>query len=341
MTHTRRWFVVGLLSATLVPHLVQAKSNRGFEETTVMDDTPYVATRATAPAKPLATKTVAPVNPTAQTGIQRAPALDNADNTAAAYGKSSTRKSAGLSTATFADDDSVLSEQPRITTNLETVGKNRFQVESRFDYQRETNTAAGQSQYSFPTQFRYGFADPFEVHVKGNMFTLRDAGGGATRGFGDLALGTKWNIAEGAGLVPSIGVVADVGIPTGSDNVSDNAVVPAGAAVMQWKLPAEFLLDSNTGLDYPAGTATAARSARFTYGLAARRALPVLDNRLSAFVEMAGGVAFSKNYANTHQAGTGLSFRLNDHFDTSTFGRVGLSQAAPNFQTGVGLSWKP
>lgn len=336
MPHIRSQYTLGCVATLLVASLAVANSPRRFEES-VVEDTPYVATRSNTPrTKAVASKSVAPVNPAARNGIAPATPMDPSE---AAYGK--VRNSRPTNSAVFADEGGMISELPRATINLETVGKNQFQVETRFDYQRETQVAVGQDQFSFPTQLRYGFADPFEVHVKGNMFTLRDTTGGSTRGFGDLGLGAKWDIAEGAGVVPSIGLTANVGLPTGSQNVSDNAVVPSGAALMQWKLPAEFLLDSNAGVDYPSANGATRRSARFTYGLAARRALPVLDNRLSAFVEMAGGVAFQDTNPNTHQAGTGLSYQINDHFDASTFGRVGLSNAAPNLQTGLGLSWKP
>lgn len=238
--------------------------------------------------------------------------------------------------------ESIHSDQLRATRSWDTVGKRRFQVETQFDYQKESDTAASTKQFSFPTQLRYGLVDDLELRVSGNMFTYQDTtGAGSNSGFGDLTVGTKWSIVEGGGLLPSLGVLAELGVPTGNNNVSRNAVIPAGQAIMAWNLPGEFRLDSNIGIDYVEGTATSnGRFARFTYGAAVERDLPLLGERLGAFVEFAGAASLSDSGTAPHLFSTGLDYDITDTMNVNTFGRIGMNDAAPNFQTGLGFGWK-
>lgn len=241
-----------------------------------------------------------------------------------------------------AESETIVSEKPRATKGLDTVGKHHFQVETGFDYQAETDAAATRHQYSFPTQLRYGVIDTLEARIQGNMFTFQNTAGpgGSARGFGDLAVGTKWAIVSGGGFLPSLGLVADLGMPTGSNNVSTNTFVPAGAAILAWELPAQFRLDSNVGMDYPARDGAGDRFARLTYGAAVKRAIPVWDDRLDGFIEFAGAAPLKNSKAGLHQFGTGVAMRLSDSMNLSAFGRFGLNTAAPNFQTGVGFGWR-
>ncbi len=238
------------------------------------------------------------------------------------------------------DDDSLETERPRITRGLDTVGKKTFQVETSFAYENDRAGAVRSTQYSFPTKLRYGIVEKWEVQVLGNMATFRDSNAGDASGFGDLFLGTKWSALEGGGMLPSLGVVGELGLPTGSNNLSGNTVQPRGNAIFAWQLPWELGLDANLGMDLPPKDGVGDRFARVTYGTAVGRRLPFFSERMTTFVEFAGATPLKSGKKGTHQAGTGLGLRIKDNMQLDSFARVGLNSAAPNFQTGMGFSWR-
>lgn len=244
----------------------------------------------------------------------------------------------------YGGDDRVASERPRSTTDFTTIEKHHFQVETSFDYQLDKNQPAELSTYTFPTQLRYGIVDQVEARLRGTMFTYQQAQAGtataSTRGFGDFAFGSKWAALRGGGFIPSLGVLADITVPTGSDNVSNNTFVPVGKTILSWSLPGELTLDSNVGVDYPKRDAAGERTARFVYGTALHRALPMWNERLNAFLEFAGATPFASGKRGPHQFGTGLGVSINDHMQLDSFVRIGLTNNTPNWQTGLGFSWK-
>jgi hypothetical protein len=99
-------------------------------------------------------------------------------------------------------------------------------------------------------------------------------------------------------------------------------------------------VDTNLGVDYPRRDTAGDRFARFVYGTAAHRTLPILRERMSAFVEFAGAAPIKSGKAGPHQFGTGLGFNLVDTVRLDTFARFGLNNAAADFQTGLGVSWR-
>lgn len=232
-------------------------------------------------------------------------------------------------------------EVHRGTDRFSTVGRHRFQVETSFDYQAERDTAANINQYSLPTRLRFGITRNIEVNVQGSLFTAQSVSTGTdNNGVGDLTLGSKWSVAEGGGLLPSLGVAASLQLPTGSNAVSSNTLTPGGEAILSWDLPAEVELDSNIGMNYPQRDAAGDRYAHLTYGIAAERALPIANERANAFLEFAGSAALKNGKSGPHQFGTGLGFALRDNMRLDSFARVGLNDTAPNFQTGLGFTWR-
>ncbi len=240
------------------------------------------------------------------------------------------------------DDEGLRSERPLRTIRLTTVGTRRFMVESGFDYQLESNGSPNQHQFTFPTLLRYGVLENLEFRAHGDMLTLRNLSGkgGDTTGFGDLFFGTKWSIVEGGGLLPNLGVIGELGLPTGSNNVSGNTLLPSGAAILNWTLPQAYELNINLGLDSPAKDSVGDRFVRMTYGVAIGKNLPVLAERLRAYLEFSGAAPFKGGKAGNHQFGTGATFSLNHHISFDTFFRIGINDASPNFETGTGVSWR-
>ncbi|MBI4239137.1 MAG: transporter [Deltaproteobacteria bacterium] len=318
--------LTGTLAATHVVHAKGVTAGSQFEERNI-DDT------ATSPQS-VSTKTTA----------TRAAASTKAPKAIATPKFQTTQPNPPTAAPTprwYGDDTVITAERPRATLDLDTVGKRRFQVETSFDYQVESDTPGSVSTIAFPTQVRFGVIDPLELRVRGNLFTFQSvSGGGTTRGFGDLAFGTKWAIVQGGGFLPAVGLVADLAVPTGSDNVSNNTLVPQGRAIAAWELPAEFRLDTNAGFDYPRRDAAGDRFARFLYGAAVRRALPFWEHRINTFVELAGAEPLHDRKAGPHIFGTGAGVRITEAMQLDTFLRVGLNKTAANLQTGVGFSWK-
>ncbi|MBI2344188.1 MAG: transporter [Deltaproteobacteria bacterium] len=239
------------------------------------------------------------------------------------------------------DSEEIAAERPRATRRLAPVGSRHFQMETSVDYQTENDTAAKREQISFPTLLRYGLSEHVEVQMQGNMYTFQNISGGSNvNGFGDLFFGSKWAALDGGGLLPSLGFAGRLGLPTGSNSVSGNALQPQAETIMSWDMPWEMTLDGNLGMDLPPKDAAGDRFVRLTYGAAVERPLPFWSDRLNAFVEFAGAVPLKSQKSGTHLFGTGVGFRIRDNMQLDTFGRFGLSKSSPDVQTGLGFSWR-
>lgn len=248
---------------------------------------------------------------------------------------------AGGNSSRFEQSASEMStDRARNTQEQHTVGKYRLQLETSFDFLSENDFGATQRRYAFPTTIRFGLFENLDLNMSGNMFIFNTVStGGNTSGFGDLFFGSKWAIVEGGGVLPSLGLAGRLGLPIGSNSVSGNTFLPEVTGIFGWHLPWELQLDSNIGFDLPPKDIAGDRFVRLTYGVAIEKALPVLEERLNTFLEVAGRAPLKSGKAGPHQLGAGVGFKLNERIEFDTFARLGLNKAAPDFQTGLGFSW--
>lgn len=237
--------------------------------------------------------------------------------------------------------DALITDRPDAAEASQTVGKNRFQVETSFAYGHDRDAGVATHTYGFPTLLRFGMIDPLEIRLEGELVSIQTQTGASTeRGLPDIAVGLKFHTLENRGWVPSLGFLAHVVLPTGRDAFSSHAVEPIAKVLADWELPANFSLGTNVGADLPARDAAGDKYLRFLYATAVNHPTPFLREQLRVFVELTGAVPLRDGKAMEHTFDTGLALLATPDIQLDTFIRVGLTDAAPGFQTGVGFSWR-
>lgn len=249
--------------------------------------------------------------------------------------------SAGAEERRPAYDDVLVTDRPDAAEASETVGKQRFQVETSFAITNDASAGTTTRTYNFPTLLRYGIVDPVEFRVEGDLFNIETSSGTATeRGVSDFALGVKGHFVDGEGWTPSFGALAHLGVPTGKDTFSSNGVEPSAKLLADWELPAGFTLGTNLGADLPVRDAAGDKFARLLYAAAVGHDLPGTSGRLRMFVESAGAIPMKGGKPDEHQFDTGLALLLTPDMQLDVVTQFGLNDDTPDVAGGLGFSWR-
>ncbi|MBI2346587.1 MAG: transporter [Deltaproteobacteria bacterium] len=242
-------------------------------------------------------------------------------------------------TSRFAE--ALITDRPDAAEASQTVGKNRFQVETSFAYGHDHDAGVTTRNYCFPTLLRFGILGPLEVRLEGEMYSVQTEAGAATqRGISDLAVGLKAHWLDNRGWGPSLGTLAHLSVPTGSNNFSSNAVEPIFKILADWELPADFSLGINAGVDLPARDAVGDKFARFLYAAAVGHPTPFWKERMRIFVEASGAVQLKAAKSAEQTFDTGLALLITPDIQVDGFVQLGLTEASPGLQTGLGFSWR-
>ncbi|MBI4367720.1 MAG: transporter [Deltaproteobacteria bacterium] len=237
--------------------------------------------------------------------------------------------------------NALVTDRPDAAEASVTVGRHRFQVETSFAFGRDDDAGTMTKTYGFPTLLRFGVSDPLELRMEGELYSIQSqTGTGTARGFQDLAVGMKAHVVENRGWIPSFGTLTHVSLPTGNDVFSSNSVEPSAKLLADWELPADFSLGANAGIDLPARDAAGDKFARFLYAAALNHPTPFLKDRMRVFVEAAGAVPLKKGKAGEHTFDSGLAFLVTPNLQLDGFAQIGLTDAAPGLQAGMGVCWR-
>ena len=102
-------------------------------------------------------------------------------------------------------------ERPTVATHAGTVAPGWFEVESGLELDRFTDHSHGGS---VSTLSKFGVAPRLQLSVQTPVL---NPPGENTTGFGDLAVGMKWRIVDGASVVGDFAILPSIKTPTGSE----------------------------------------------------------------------------------------------------------------------------
>lgn len=232
-------------------------------------------------------------------------------------------------------------DRPSAGTGPDTLGSLRFHVETSFGFAQDESADITSRTFSFPTLLRLGVIDGLEVRLGGDLFAIRTADEQDTKvGPTDLALSFKVRFLRGAGYMPTLGVLAQLSMPTGTDDFSAEAVVPEIDLLAGWSLPAGLGLLVNFGVDVPNASGDNNAFARFVYAVALGYTLPFLAERLGIFVEGYGKVAFDGDFPSFHQLNAGLTALLTPNMQLDLTSQHGLNDEANDLSIALGFSYR-
>lgn len=239
------------------------------------------------------------------------------------------------------DDDSIGPDRPGFAAGSGVVGTHRLQLETSLQWDRQRGDDDHERQLSTPTLLRFGLSPSFELRLETDgrdiVHDVDQASGERTTtvGYADTALGFKWRFAEQQGLRPSLALLGEVELPSGSRELRGRGARPAVY------LPAGWDLDKGLSLQFMPGVATEndERGARYRYGFLALTLGKELSEKWQGFVELATPQIASGEHGGTQAAvDGGFMFRLSKdcQFDASLV--RGLNRRTPDLSFAFGVS---
>lgn len=174
--------------------------------------------------------------------------------------------------AAIAQDGSIITDRPDLTESTAVVGKNRFQIETSFLYERSTE-GLDEEGYFTPTLLRYGLTDDLEIRLETDLFSHSSAetllGDQNTSGYSPLSFGLKYFLfdVDQSFFASDTSVLVNVGTPTGSSTFASDDVTGEIKLLLDWELTDTWGVGANAGVVYDvddsgdgfiAGTATLA-----------------------------------------------------------------------------------
>lgn len=227
-----------------------------------------------------------------------------------------------------AEPDSWIStDRPDFVDSPETVGKGRVQLETGFLQSKEER--------STPLLLRVGVLDDVELRFETDGRITDRIDPARPHGWGDLGLSAKWQLREGEGGTPSVGVIGQFDFASGSHGFRGEGTRPSLRMPVEWELPHDLTLGMMPGLYRDRDE----DGRHFTTGMFGMTLAKGLGERAYVFVELA-----TPRIARTRDGGSTASFDFGGgysptrdlHFDAGIV--LGLNHRTPDLAFTVGLS---
>lgn len=238
-----------------------------------------------------------------------------------------------------AGDDRVDPDRPHFPEASTTVGLGRAVLESGYTFTQKNGISRS---HSYPEALlRVGaLAEWFELRVGQNLVTEQRAVGGLTQhtgGLQDLYLGTKIALTQQIGLIPSMALIPQMTVPTGSRDETAGRVLVGFNADFGWEVvkdrfSVELLLANNQIKDELGGI-----QHQFATGLTG---VFQLNKQLELFAEWDafyphGGLASTSPQ---HYAVGGLVYFITPDLAVDARVGAGLNHRSNDVIAGVGFS---
>ena len=191
---------------------------------------------------------------------------------------------------------------------------------------------------------RYGIVENVELRVifDGQVTVDTDPDGATPStnesGAGDVSVGGKIRFCEEDGLLPEIGLLGAVSIPTGA--ISSERNDPSFLFAFSKTLTAEWSLGSNLGVSWASEEdASGDRStlSQFDYTLVLGRDLGA---GFGAYVEWFGNAGLSRQGGPQNSIAAGSTYLWHDDLQLDISGGIGLSEDAEDYYFSIGFSYR-
>jgi hypothetical protein len=238
-----------------------------------------------------------------------------------------------------ATSDPINTDRPGILFSSQTVKRHVLQIEIGIPSVTIVNgDSTDFRSTSLAGLVRYGLTDKFELRLGSPVYTETRVTSGGFRsmdhGFGDVEVGAKWHLLDGAGARPSFALIPSVIVPVGEKGFSAERPVYQLNAMAEWALTKDWSAGALAG--YLNGPAESGRYGQETFAVSLGRSLP--SPKWSAYGEAAYIVTNLDGAGDSSFLGGGVKYLVSNdlQFDLS-FDR-GLTADSPDWLFGLGLS---
>ena len=227
-------------------------------------------------------------------------------------------------------DESIVPDRPDFTDGVQVV--RALQVEGGVTLSRtgsERELAAGELLVRVPVARRLELRLFAPSHLR-----LRDQGV-TQSGFSDAAVGIKWALTDGdpaSRAIPAAAFLATTSVPTGSEELSDDAYQPEVKVALEWELSDNLGIGMNLGYARPSDGGE-----RFDQLFATIAAGMSISPAVGAFVEGYGFNRAAASGGSATYADTGLSYLVNPNLSLDARIGFGLGNDVEGSESFVGI----
>ena len=234
------------------------------------------------------------------------------------------------------------SDRPDRTQGPTVIPRGTLQLETGLQYQKDKTGNLPTKEYLYPealvrigilkwAELRLSAEYKKESHLeKTNSLDNRMV---SDIGFNNVQVGTKLNFFAGKGAVPAIGFQGNITLPWGKDTFRPVHVAPEGAFVFSNKITDKLDLQYNVGYGKQQGQE--GYQGQLFYAAAASL---TLTDKLQGYAEFFAQKAKASPEENTVDIGLLVLLLPNLQFDIAA--GAGVSEAAPDYFMGTGLTWR-
>lgn len=238
-------------------------------------------------------------------------------------------------------DDDISPDRPGFAQTSEVLGKGRVQLEASVQWDRQRDDDLHERTISTPTLLRIGVHPDLELRLETDgrdvIHDVDPATGERTTtvGYADTALGVKWRLHEQQGARPSLALLVEADLPSGSRPLRGRGVRPAVYLPAGWELENGWSVQVMPGL----ATENDERGARYRYGFLALTLGREIGERLQGFVELAAPQIARGEHGGTQAAiDGGITYRLGKDCQLDASLVHGLNGRTPDLSVAVGVS---
>lgn len=235
-------------------------------------------------------------------------------------------------------------DRPDFTESALTVGYGVVQLETGYTFTYDKDSNSSNRNHSFPESLlRIGMlAEWFELRLDWNYVENREnvfgEGIDAVAGGEDLGIGCKIALTAQEYFLPETGLILQMSVPTGAEELSADQVLPGVDYIYEWQVTKKFTMGGqsqfNLAVDDETNHTYTEFSQSWTTGY----------DWTDSFSHYAEWFMFAPNGADTNHnqqyVNGGFKYLLNDNLQWDIRGGLGLNDAADDNFIGSGLSMR-
>jgi hypothetical protein len=239
------------------------------------------------------------------------------------------------------DNDSIDPDRPGFAESSKVVGKGRVQLETSLQWERQRDDTEHSRTLTTPTLLRIGLDPAFELRFETEGRTVIHAsepGTGehtTTAGYADTSAGFKWRFAEQQGNQPSLALLGEVMLPSGSSSLRGKGARPALYLPAGWELEKGLSVEFMPGI----GVDSDDDGRRYRFGFLALSLDKELGERLHGFVELAAPQISRASHGGTQAViDGGFTWQVSNDAQLDVSLIHGLNHRTPDLSLAFGVS---
>ena len=245
---------------------------------------------------------------------------------------------------TTADTTEMESDRPNFTQGVSVVPSQTIQVETGVEFRRNNTGNDQEKDFDYPTALiRIGVLKNAELRLNFELAEERHFDQSDTsfpklktkeKGFNDVQIGAKVALLEGEhGPLPDVGILGIVTLPVGNKAFRPPHAAPEVQLLFDNQINKKLELQYNVGYRKHRNNEEYRKELLYSAAITWQ---PIHDLKL--YTEFQALKPVQTSPENTVNAG--VMYKLLPNLQVDAYAGTGVSEAAPDFYTGAGITWR-